>query len=145
MKRLLILFITMAMTVGGAVTVEAKQSVRSERTLRGSYRPYPSPVTGCNEALGSWACMIVQPRLSERFVSVKVTDTHGLPVYFSILHPRTGFWAEFCGETTRPVAFPAGGDLEIEVGVSRMVTQTACPASSVKTTGTITVKLSNQR
>lgn len=144
MKRLLVLFITMAMTVGGAATVSATQSVRSERTLRGSYRPYPSPVTGCNEALGSWACMIVRTRPTERFVSVKVTDAHGLPVYFSLFSAGTRF-AEFCGETKRPVPIPSGSNLEIEVGVSRWVAQTACPASSVKTTGTITVKLSNQR
>ena len=145
MKRLLILVVTMAMTIGGIANVEATQSVRSERTLRGSYRPYPSPATGCNEALGSWACMIVRTRPTERFVSVKVTDAHGLPVYFSLFSPGTGFWTEFCGETTRPVPIPAGSNLEIEVGVSRWVAQTACPTSSVKTTGTIAVTLSNQR
>jgi hypothetical protein len=88
--------------------------------------------------------MIVPTRHKERFFSVKVTDTHGLPVYFSV-------WGigGFCGETKMPIPIngPQGGgrDLEIEVGVDRMVVQTDCPQSSVKTTGTIKVTLSNQR
>lgn len=144
MKRLLIMFITMAMTLGGVATAEATQPQRSERTVQGSYGPNPAPVTGCNEVLGPWACMIVRTKPMERFVSVKVTDTHGLPVYFLLSNPGAGFWKGFCGETKGPVAFP-GHYLEIEVGVSRGVAQTDCPASSVKTSGTIRVTLSNQR
>lgn len=145
MKRLLVMLITMAMTVSAVATAEAKQPQRSERTIQGSYGPYPAPVTGCNEVLGSWACMIVKTRPTERFVTVKVTDTHGLPVYFSIFSPGTRFRAEFCGATKKPVALGHSRDLEIEVGVSRWVAQTGCPARSVKTTGTIRVTLSNQR
>lgn len=143
MKRLLIMFITMAMTFGAIATAEAADPQRSQRTVRGSYRPYPAPVTGCNEPLGSWACMIVRTRPTERFVTVKVTDTHGLPVYFSLFISGTPVKG-FCGETKKPVEVPSSRDLEIEVGVSRWVAQTDCPANSVKTTGTITVTLSNQ-
>ncbi|HUQ40838.1 MAG TPA: hypothetical protein VM030_11865 [Acidimicrobiales bacterium] len=144
MKRLMIMFITMAITVGGAATAEAKQPPRSERTVQGSYGPYPAPVTACNGVMGSWACMVVPTRPTERFVNVKVTDTHGLPVYFLLSSPGAQFWAGFCGETKGPVPF-WGGHLEIEVGVSRGVVQTDCPANSVKTTGTIRVTLSDQR
>ena len=114
-----------------------------QRTVVGRYGAYPSPVTGCNEPLGPWACMIVRARPTERFATVKVTDTHGQPVYFSVLDPGTGLWAEFCGETGRPISLGKSRYLEIEVGVSRMVVQTKCPASSVKTTGTIKVTLSD--
>lgn len=113
-----------------------------QRTVTGSYTAYPAPVTGCNAPLGPWACMIVPTRPTERFVTVKVTDTHGLPVYFTVF--RGGQMTGFCGETKTPFAF-GGGTLEIEVGVSRWVVQTDCPVSSVKTTGTIKVTLSNMR
>lgn len=145
MKRLVVMLITMAMTVSAVTAAEAKQPQRTQRTVQGSYGPYPAPVTGCNEVLGSWACMIVKTRPAERFITVKVTDTHGLPVYFSIFSPATGFRAEFCGETKKPVALGHSRHLEIEVGVSRWVAQSGCPARSVKTAGTIRVTLSNQR
>lgn len=138
MKRLLIMFMAMAMTFGSVASAEAAQV----RTLQGSYRLYPAPVTGCNEVLGSWACMIVRTLPAERFVTAKVTDTHGLPVFFVLSNPGAGFWKGFCGETKGPVLFP-GRYLEIEVGVYRGVAQTDCPASSVKTTGTIRVTLSD--
>ena len=146
MKRPLIMFITMAaMTLGAIAPAEAEQPQRSERIVRGRYGPKPAPVTGCNKVLGSWACMIVRTRPTEHFVHVKVTDTHGQPVYFMLSDPGTGLWEGFCGKTKAPVALHYGGrDLEIEVGVSRWVLQTDCPARSVKTSGTITVTLSNE-
>jgi hypothetical protein len=144
MKRLLIMFITTAMILGVTANAEATQQQRSWRTVQGAYKPLPSPVTGCNEVLGSWACMIVRTLPTERFVAVKVRDAHGLPVYFSLFIPGTGFRG-FCGETKEPVAFTTSRDLEIEVGVSRWVAQTDCPASSVKTAGTITVTLMSER
>lgn len=143
MKRLMIIFMTMAMTLGAVAGAEAAQPQRSQRTIWGSYGPNPSPVTGCNEVLGPWACMIVRTQPTERYATVKVTDTHGLPVYFSVFIPGTGF-VDGCGETKAPIPVGYGGDLEIEVGVSRWVAQTKCPASSVKTTGTIRVTLSDR-
>lgn len=145
MKRLLIMFLAAGVSLGGISTAEATKPSRTERTLHGSYGPYPAPVTACNDVLGSWACMIVRARPTERFVDVELTDTHGLPVYFSLFDPRTGFHAEFCGETGMPIALGRARYLEIEVGVSRWAVQTACPASSVKSTGKIRVTLSNSR
>ena len=145
MRRLLTAAVVLGLVFGGVGSAEAKPRARSARTIYGSYGPYPSPVTGCNEPLGSWACMIVRARASEQFVTVKVTDTHGLPVYFSMFNPGTGFFADFCGETPLPLSLDKLRYIEIEVGVSRGVAQTDCPASSVKTRGTIKVTLSNQR
>ena len=146
MRRLLTAAVVLGLVFGAAGSAEAKPpAARSVRTIHGSYGPYPSPVTGCNEPLGSWACLIVDARPSERFVTVKVTDTHGLPVYFTMFNPGTGFFADFCGETPWPLSLDRLRSMEIEVGVSRWVAQTKCPASSVKTTGTIKVTLSNRR
>lgn len=143
-RRLLTAVVVLGLVFGGVGSAEAKPTGRSTRTIYGRYGPYPSPVTGCNDPLGPWACMIVRARLAERFVSVKVTDAHGLPVYFSMLDPGTGYFAGFCGETG-PLPLDEIRYLEIEVGVSRMVLQTDCPASSIKTTGTIKVTLSSER
>lgn len=142
--RLLTAVVALGLMVGAAGSAEAKPA-RSVRTIHATYGPYPAPVTGCNEPLGPWACLIVQARPSERFVTIKVTDTHGLPVYFSVFNPATGFVAGFCGETGKPLSLDKRRYMEIEVGVSRGVVQTTCPGSSVKTTGTIKVRLSNQR
>jgi hypothetical protein len=145
MKRLLIATVAVVLVVGAPRSVEAKTPERSERTIHGSYGPYPAPVTGCNEPLGSWACLIVRARPTEQFVTVKVTDAHGLPVYFTVFNPDTGVLADFCGETRTPLSLDQLRYMEIEVGVSRWVVQTTCPASSVKTTGTIKVALSDHR
>jgi hypothetical protein len=144
-RRLLTAAIALGLVAGGVRSAEAKPPARTERTIHGSYAAYPAPATGCNDPLGSWACMIVRARPTERFVSVKVTDTHGLPVYFSVYNPGTGFFADFCGETETPLLVDRIRYMEIEVGVSRWAVQTHCPASSVKTTGTIKVTLSDQR
>lgn len=144
-KRILLTAaVALGLVVGGVGSAEAEPT-RSERTIYGSYGPNPAPVTGCNEPLGPWACMIVHADPTEQFVTVKVNDTHGLPVYFSVFNPHTGFFADFCGETPMPLSLDALRYMEIEVGVSRWFLQTACPVSSVKTTGTITVTLSDQR
>ena len=142
MKRFLTGLMMIGLIAGPVATARAEQTDRTkvQRTVVGSYRAYPAPVTGCNSALGAWACMSVRTRSTERFVTVKVTDAHGLPVYFTVF--GGGVVRGFCGETKRPVPISARY-LEIEVGVSRWVAQTACPLSSVKTTGTITVTLSN--
>lgn len=144
MKRFVIGFLMVGLVAGPVAAAGAEQPHRTkaQRTVVGSYAAYPSPVTGCNAVLGSWACMVVPTRAGERYVSVRVTDTHGQPVYFSVL--GDGLDAGFCGRTTRPVPFSKGRDLEIEVGVSRWVVQTDCPARSVKTTGTIRVTLSDR-
>lgn len=143
MKRFLIGFMMIGLVAGSVATAEAKQPHRKkvERTVVGSYTPYPAPVTGCNAPLGSFACLIVPTRTTERFVTVKVTDTHGQPVYFEV--SSAGISAGFCGKTARPVAIRPGSDLEVDVGLPRWGFQTQCPASSVKTTGTIRVMLSN--
>lgn len=140
-RRLSVLVTALLAVVSSAPAHASPEKV--ERTVVGRYDAYPAPVTGCNSALGPWACMIVPTRPTERFVTVKVRDTHGLPVYFRLRSGEAG--AGFCGETRMPVSFAPGRDLEIEVGVSGRIVQTDCPASSVKTTGTITVTLSNVR
>lgn len=146
MKRFLIMCITMVLAVGAVATAEAKQPRRVERTVQGSYGPYPSPVTGCNEVLGPWACLTVPTRSTERFFTAKVTDTHGQPVTVEAWVGSR--WVVFCGETKEPIAITPGAKLSFDVGLPsapQAERMSHCPTNRVKTTGTIKVTLSNQR
>ena len=144
MKRFLILFMILGLIAGSVATAEAKKgqkSTRTERTVGGSYGPYPAPVTGCNSPLGKWACMNIQTRATERFFTAKVTDAHGLPVFVEVY--GGGVVARFCGETREPVSFPAGSELQFHIGLNNWLVSPDCPAHRVKSTGTISVTLSS--
>ena len=145
MKRILVVFLGLGLVAGSVSTAEAKRKpARVERTVRGSYNAYPAPVTGCNAPLGSFSCLIVQTRRTEKFFTAKVTDTHGRPVFVEVYYNRMPL-ATFCGETTRPIAFAGGDQLHFYIGLNSLYPTTHCPAHRVKTTGTISVTLSNLR
>lgn len=146
MKRFLILFVVLGLTVGSLATAEAKKSrQRVERTVAGAYGPYPAPVTGCNSPLDSYACMSVQTKRGERFFTANVTDTHGQPVFVEVRAFSASSLRRhsFCGETEQPIPFAAGSHLEFDVAVGRDVRNLDCPTNRVKTIGTISVTLSN--
>lgn len=113
MKRLLVLVLTMAMAFSAVATAEARESGRTERTVQGSYGAYPTPVTGCNSALGPWACLIVRTRAKEAFFTATVADTHGQPVGVDVFSGGR-LLASFCGKTTRPIAITPGSTLEFD-------------------------------
>ena len=151
MKRFLVLFMVIGLVIGSLATAEAKKRpkpkptpapIRTERTVEGSYGPYPAPVTGCNSALGPFACLILPTGPTEAFFTAKVTDTHGLPVFVEV-DTTYGTVAQFCGETNEPIRFKPGRALRFHVAVPDWGIQTDCPAHSIKTTGTISVTLSN--
>ena len=151
MKRSLIVLMVLGLLAATVVTAEAKGAGRKrvERTVEGSYGPFPAPVTGCNEPLGMFACLAVQTRPSESSFTAKVTDVHGQPVFVEV----DAFYADgsheelgrFCGETSRPVFFSPGVHLEFFLAVPNWPGELhlECPANRVKTTGTISVTLSN--
>lgn len=149
MKRFLILFMVLGLIAGSVATAEAKRKkrpIRVERTVEGSYGLYPAPVTGCNEVLGSFACLVVETRPTERFFTAKVTDAHGQPVFVEVQSGPGNPLATFCGETTEPIGFYPGAQLYFYVAQPLWPTTEAvldCPANRIKTTGTITVTLSN--
>ena len=123
---------------------EAKQGAsepRVERTVEESYGPYPAPVTGCNSVLGPYACLIIPTDSREAFFTAKVSDAHGLPVFVEVR--GGGLNARFCGETKKPIRFRPGAELYFNVALPYWGIQTHCPAHSIKTTGTISVTLSN--
>ena len=147
MKRFLILCMILGLIAGGATTAEAQQQApnkHGKRTVEGTYTVYPAPLTGCNSPLGTWACLIVDAKPTEAFLTAKVADAHGRPVYVEV-RTQGRVLATFCGETTRPINFYPGSSLEFDIGLSRYVVSDDCPTNMVKTTGTIRVTLSNRR
>jgi hypothetical protein len=165
MRRLLVGFLILGLMAGSVGMAEAQQrpaprgasSRRVERTVQRDYGPYPAPVTGCNSALSYYACALIRTRTKEAFFTGKVTDVHGQPVYVEVEFWCGGYgtWygtqcapdAHFCGRTSTPIRFPPDAILAVYVGLpnSGLPAQTTCPANSVKTTGTISVTLSNRR
>jgi hypothetical protein len=152
MKRFLVLFMVVGLMAGAAATAEAKKKpkpkpepepIRLERTVEGSYGPYPAPATGCNEALGSWSCLTIPTSATEAFFTAKVTDAHGQPVFVEVGSSYSGTIARFCGETSEPIRFHRGDELHFYVALPVWGVQAVCPAHSIKTTGTISVTLSN--
>ena len=147
MRRFLILVMVLGLIAGSVTTAEAakktRKPLRVERTVEASYGPYPSPVTGCNGVMDPFACLILPTRASESFFTAKVTDLHGQPVFVQVKSAgRT--WA-FCGETTEPIAFEPGSDLHFFLAIPNwpLEMHLECPANRIKTTGTISVSLSN--
>src|SRR5688572_27216627 len=87
MKRFLILYMVLGLLAGSVATADAKRTrkpTRVERTIEENYGPYPAPVTGCNEPLGGWACVVVPTGTNESFFTAKVMDAHGLPVFVEV-------------------------------------------------------------
>lgn len=140
--RLAVVMVVVALGFGSVGTADAKKPTRTERTTQGTYGAYPAPVTGCNEPLGTFACVIVKARSSEQYFTAKLTDLHGQPVFVEV---RSGGRrvTTFCGATPEPVAISPGKSLEFHVGLNNWLISTDCPAHRVKTTGTISVTLSN--
>lgn len=166
MRRLLIGVMVLGLMVGSTGMAEAKERAkqgarpaRVERTVQRTYGPYPAPVTGCNSALSTFACALVTTRTTEAFFTAKVTDAHGQPVsvdvepwcggYGTWYGTQCGKRVRFCGETSKPVRFPPGAILAVYValgdggGLGRGPLAD-CPAGLVKTTGTISLTLSNR-
>ena len=114
MKRFLILFLILGLFAGSVATAEAKRkkAARVERTVEEKYGALPEAATGCNADRGSLACIVVDARSTEAFFTAKVTDAHGQPVFVQVVAVGGGRVGTFCGETTRPVSFQAGSQLE---------------------------------
>ncbi|MGH2807554.1 MAG: hypothetical protein ACRDKT_09775 [Actinomycetota bacterium] len=74
----------------------------------------------------------------ERYVTLDTTDASGYPTHV-IVYIDNGPAVEVCGETTKAIEFPAGGDLFVEVDPSPCSDGT--PAAA--TTGTLEVVLAN--
>lgn len=147
MKRVLTFFMILGLVAGSVATADAKKPrQRVERTVEGEYGPYPAPVTNCSEPLGAWACMEISTGPKDRFFTAKVADAHGQPVFVQATNGAGHTIATFCGDASTPVAIEPGAGLRFYVsGVPFLFADLFldCPANRIKTTGTISVTLSN--
>ena len=148
MKRFLVLSMVLGLLAGNVMAAEAKKKPqRTTRTVEGSYA---SPVLGmygdCAEQEGI-GCVSFVAGEQERYLTAKVQDAHGLPVFVLIRSKAAGAFGEgsepygtFCGETTEPIAVPPGTELEFWVGAAASVY--GCQPGFA-TSGEITATFSN--
>jgi hypothetical protein len=135
MKRLIILIAVLVLGAGSVSTAAAQGTPpRVQRTVTGSYGPYPAPVTGCNSALGTFACLYLDARSKEAFFTAEVRDTHGLPVYVEVWD-RHQFLASFCGTTSEPIGFRAGDTLRFHVGLPLWGSRRSAPSTASRPPG----------
>ena len=146
MKRFLILFMILGLAFGSIAAAQAKKTPkRVERTLEGSYgAPFLYFVSTCAGSDG-FGCVSIATGAGEGFLIAKVTDAHGQPVSVSVSaktqNDQLGdeiTFGRFCGETTSPISFDPGVELEFYVGVP----DASCSPGTA-TTGTVSVTLSN--
>lgn len=156
MKRFLMVLLVLGLIAGTVVTAEAKGTNRRrlERTVEGSYGPSPALVemSFCDDVSSASECVVVGTRPTETFLTAKVTDAHGQPVYVEVQGNGIPDGTSFCGETTRPIRFEPGTSVEFRVEPTPYFWATwgidwTGPLDClhrVKSTGTISVTLSNQ-
>ncbi|HVE98006.1 MAG TPA: hypothetical protein VNA12_02375 [Mycobacteriales bacterium] len=144
MNRILVAVLSLGLIVASGATADAKRRpTRVERVVEGRYEAYPAPVTGCNEPLGNFACLIVETRANETYFTAKVTDTHGQPVFFEVRSEQDDSYMHFCGETSEPIAIAPRTRLHVFVALNGWGIAGGCMHGRVKTTGTIRVTLAN--
>ncbi len=146
MKRSLILLLALGLIAGSVASAEAKKRPRRvERTVEGSYGPLPAllETARCDDASGASACVVVETRPTETFLTAKVTDAHGQPVYVEVDGDGIDGPTRFCGETRRPIRFEPGTTLHFRFEPIPYPWSTWGIDCWTVSTGSITVTLSN--
>lgn len=148
MKRFLMVLMIFGLLVGSVATAESKRKPRrTTRTIEGSYASPAIFLYGSCANSDGVGCVSFTTGPNERFVTAKVVDAHGLPVFVLVRDeymsdPAEGaeVYGTFCGETTEPIAVPPGRNLQFWVGAPFAVY--ACQPGA-GTTGTVTATFSN--
>ena len=153
MKRFLIMVMVFGLIVGSVATAEAKRrQKRVQRTVEvrysGPWLPFGTRVCDA-PASGIGGCADLETHATERFLSAKVTDAHGQPVFVEVTgwiadSPHPIELGDFCGETDAPISFDPGTSLQLWVGqhIWHPGAVGTC-GGTMGTTGTISVTLSN--
>ncbi|MDQ3646509.1 MAG: hypothetical protein M3345_06170 [Actinomycetota bacterium] len=150
MKRFLVTFMILGLVLGSVATAESKKKPRrSERTVEGTYQAPALFLYGACDDSGGIGCVSFTTKPNERFLTAKVVDAHGLPVFVLVRNEVDGFPAQgaetygtFCGETTQPIAVPPREDLQFWVGAAASPLLEGC-YPGIGTSGTITTTFSN--
>ena len=149
MKRAIAVALSLGLLAGAmALPAEAgKKKKRVERKAQGTYAAPATVVGNCTQTDGV-GCMTIANGPTERYVTAKITDSHGQPVAVSIAADLDGdiqtetTYGTFCGETTEPIKVDPGVSLVFWVGRASDAAAMAC-IPGVGTQGTLDVTFSN--
>lgn len=157
MKRFLIMFMVLGLIAGSVATAEAEQGfARTERSVEASYYGAQLLYQYRSCALsGGAGCVTLDTLPTETSLTAKVTDAHGQPVSVWVVDAAERqiesdgpnfVYGTFCGQTTEPIRFKAGAELELWVGGEWWPTWWVVPEvprclPGVATTGTVSVTL----
>ena len=148
MKRSVIMLMILGLVLGSVATAESKRKPkRTTRTIEGSYASPAIFLYGSCATSDGIGCVSFTTKANERFVTAKVVDAHGLPVFAMVREehisdPVEGaeVYGTFCGETTEPIVVPPGENIQFWVGAPFAVA--GCQPGA-GTTGTVTATFSN--
>jgi len=141
--------VALAAAAFGAPMADAAKKGKKKKT-RTMESVYDSPAIGSGDATGvcsgSNGCATFAIGPTERFISFKIEDQLGLPVYATVGQDQnpddqfTDVVGKFCGETEEPFAIQPGAEVIVWVWALPGANP-ACPGAA--TTGTVTAKISN--
>lgn len=157
MKRFLIMFMILGLIAGSVAAADAEERFeRAERTVEAGY--YGAQLLyqyrSCAVSGGA-GCVTLDTLPSEDSLTAKVTDAHGQPVSVWVVDAAERqieldgpnlVYGTFCGQTTEPIRFEPGAQLELWVGgewwPTWVVPEVPRCFPGAATTGTISVTLS---
>ena len=154
MKKLIALALTAGLVAGAmampadAAKKKKKKVVKVTREATGTYQA-PTPIAAglCGQA-DAVGCVTIPAALGEKYVTAKVTDSHGQPVAVAVKADLDGngntevLYGTFCGETTEPILIDEGATVTFWVGISPDTAALGC-APGTGTQGTVTATFSN--
>jgi hypothetical protein len=147
MKRFVIMCMVLGVMVGTLVVAEAQEGFdSSDRTVEASYYgPQVLDQLGICASSGEAGCVTIETFPYERLLVAKVVDAQGFPVTVRVADRSDGHtYGAFCGETTSPIHFAPGADLELWLGDGWWPRWWLVPLGcyGYPTTGTVSVRLS---
>ena len=145
-----LLILGLVASFAGVPAQAKKKPKRVERTAQGTYAAPATIVGNCTQTDGI-GCMTIASGGSESYLTAKVTDDTGQPVFVTVQADLDGdatsetFYGSFCGETTEPIQFDPGAALIFWVGPATRIPDRAASGCvpGQGTQGTLDVTFSN--
>lgn len=156
MKKFVVLVALAGLLVGslaGPAEAQKKKKKkgpqRTERTVEGTYAAPPLIIAGTCTSDGAVGCVELVSGAGEVYVTAKVEDAHGQPVFVSVQADTNGdamddaTYGTFCGETANPLSVPEGAELHFWVGITPTSTDITGCQPAAATNGTVIATFSN--